>query len=299
MVRQRNIDGAALMNHELINRQDSIDILIKKLRDKEVFTFVRYGDGDYKMMYAESIGRIVGGNNRILVTKRFRKELIDSYNIEDKNWLIGSSVGDMSKRSTFKNIKLNKLPLLHQRDKLLAVGCLMDSFIEDIERFKLFAKEMCKTSSMFVGCYNHSNLEAAYGSIKVYVQTPKQNSYSEIERIYKEVLTGLDKVDKIVLSAGQSSRIIAKRLYETSKEITIVDVGSVSDMLIMNTDIINTIQQRSHLYIYQDQIIKSLSELLGYRVGSKMIYKNKRNINKRPVKKNIRRRRNIHIINRR
>jgi len=263
------------MIHELISRQDSIDILINKLKKKEIFTFVRYGDGDYKMMYAESIGRIVGGNNRFLVTKEFRKELIDSYNIEDKNWLIGTSIGDISKRSTARNIKIDKLPALHQRDKLLAVGCLMDSFIEDIERFKLFAKEMCKTSTMFVCNYNHSNLEKAYGEIKVFVETPKQNSYSDIENIYKEVLKGLDKVDKIVLSAGQSSRIIAKRLYETSKEITVIDVGSVSDMLIMNIDIINTIPQRSHLNKYRSQIIKSLKELLGHKIMSMLIYKGK------------------------
>lgn len=283
------------MRHKLINRQDSIDIIINKLKKREVFTFVRYGDADYMMMYNDSVGRTIGGNNRIFVTKEFRKELIDSYNIEDNNWLIGTSFGDMSTRSTFKNIREERLPILQQREKMLSVGCLMDSFIEDIERFKLFTQAMSKTTTMFVGCYNHSNLEIAYGAIKVYIKTPKQNSYSEIERIYREVLKGLDKVDKIVLSAGQSSRIIAKRLYETSKEITVVDVGSVSDMLIMDTPIINTISQRSHLYIYQDQIIKSLSELLGYRVRSEMIYKNKKNINKR----NIRHRRNINLINRR
>ena len=278
------------MNHKLISRQDSIDILIKKLKDKEIFTFVRYGDGDYKMMYNGSVGKVIGGNNRILVTKRFRKELIDSYNIEDKNWLIGTSIGDVSKRSTAKNINIGKLPALHQRDKLLSVGCLMDSFIEDIERFKLFAKEMCKTSTMFVCNYNHPNLEKAYGEIKVFVEVPKQNSYSEIESIYKEVLKGLGSVDKIVLSAGQSSRIIAKRLYETSKEITVIDVGSVSDMLIMNTPIINTIPQRSHLGIYRGQILKSLKAILGYKIESKLIY-----VRKYKSKKG----RNREIINRR
>ena len=278
------------MIHKLISRQDSIDILIKKLKEKEIFTFVRYGDGDYRMMYNGSVGKVIGGNNRILVTKRFRKELIDSYNIEDKNWLIGTSIGDVSKRSTAKNINIGKLPALHQRDKLLSVGCLMDSFIEDIERFKLFAEEMCKTSTMFVCNYNHPNLEKAYGEIKVFVEVPKQNSYSEIESIYKEVLKGLGSVDKIVLSAGQSSRIIAKRLYETSKEITVIDVGSVSDMLIMNTPIINTIPQRSHLGIYRGQILKSLKAILGYKIESKLIY-----VRKYKSKKG----RNREIINRR
>ena len=46
------------MIHKLISRQDSIDILIKKLKDKDIFTFVRYGDGDYKMMYNGSVGKL-------------------------------------------------------------------------------------------------------------------------------------------------------------------------------------------------------------------------------------------------
>ena len=148
---------------------------------------------------------------------------------------------------------------------------------------------------MFVCNYNHPNLEKAYGEIKVFVETPKQNSYSDIENIYKEVLEGLDKVDKIVLSAGQTSRIIAKRLYETSKEITVIDVGSVSDMLIMNTPIINTIPQRSHLGIYRKEILKSLKELLGYSVKSELIYI-KRTKRKRGKGKMSR---NREIINRR
>lgn len=275
------------MIHTLISREDSIDIITKKLNN-DIFTFVRYGDGDYRMMYLDSVGKVIGGNNRFLVTKEFRKELIDSYNIEDKNWLIGSSIGDTSKRSTSKNINTSRLPILHQRDKLLSVGCLMDSFIEDIERFKLFAEQMRKTSTMFVCNYNHKNLEIAYGEIKVFVQVPKQNSYTEIDRIYKEVVKGLSKVDKVVLSSGQTSRIIAKRLYEYSKEVTVIDVGSVSDMLIMNTPIINTIPQRSHLNLYRGQIIKSLMNILGYKTASKLNYKGK---NKSARNKEIIRRR--------
>ena len=278
------------MTHKLISRQDSIDILIDKLRKGDIFTFVRYGDGDYKMMYNGSVSKVIGRSNKFLVTKKFRKELIDSYNIEDDNFLIATVINDLSKRSTFKNINESKLPDLRQRNKMLIFSCLMDTFIEDIERFKLFAEEMCKTSTMFVCNYNHPNLEKAYGEIKVFVKTPKQNSYSDIENIYKEVLRGLDKVDKIVLSAGQSSRIIAKRLYETSKEITVIDVGSVSDMLIMNTPIINNIPQRSHLGIYRKEILKSLKAILGDSIKSELVY----------LKKTERKReRNREIINRR
>ena len=285
MVRRNNFKRAESLRHELISRQDSIDIIINKLKSKEIFTFVRYGDGDYKMMYIDSVGNIVGGNNRFLVTERFRKELIDSYNIEDNNWLIGTSYGDLSKRSTFKNIDSMKLPILQERTHLLAVGCLMDSFIDDIQSFKLFAEEMRKTSTMLVCNYNHPNLEKAYGEIKVFVQVPKQNSYSAIETWYPKILRNLDKVDKIVFSAGQSSRVASKRLYETSKNITSIDVGSVSDMLIMNTDIVNTIPQRSHLRIYHDRIMKSLCGLLGEDVISKFVS------NKVPARRKKKRRR--------
>jgi len=258
------------MRHTIISRQDSIDIIINKLKKREIFTFVRYGDGDYMMMYNGSIGAVIGRGNRFLVTKEFQKELIDSYNIEDCNYLIGTSINDHSRLSTFRNIKENRLPLLQQRNKMLIVGCIMDTMMEDIEKFKEFTKEMCKTSTMFVCNYNHSNLEKAYGEIKVFVKVPRQNSYSTIDVWYREILRNLGKVDKIVMSAGQFTRIVAKRLWETSKDITVIDVGSVSDMLIINTDIINTIPQRGHLRLCEKQIIRSLSELLGYRVTSKL-----------------------------
>lgn len=277
------------MKHTLLSHKESIDILIRKLKNKEIFTFVRFGDGDYMIMYPKSIGRVVGKNNKFLITKEFRKELIDSYNIQDNNYLIATVINDLSTRSTFRNIDLNKLPTLVQRDKMLIFGCLMDTFIEDIKKFKEFTTEMCKTSTMLVGGYNHSNLDRAYGEIKHYVKVPQQNSCSEMETWFKEILKNLHKVDKIVLSAGFSSRVVAKRLWEI-KKITVIDVGSVSDMLILNTPIINTIPQRSHLRIYQTEILRSLSELLGYKANPML------KISPRSEKRRRERRRNIQRI---
>ena len=287
------------MKHKLINRVDSVNILIEKLNRKEIFTFVRFGDGDYMIMYPKSVGRTIGKSNKFLITKKFRKELIDSYNIQDKNYLIATVINDLSTRSTFNNIKVDKLPVLIQRDEMLIFGCLMDTFIEDIGKFKEFAKAMCKTTTMLVSGYNHPNLDKAYGKIKYHVKTPQINSCSTMDVWYKEILENLDKVDKVVLSTGFSSRVVAKRLWDLDKKITVIDVGSVGDMLIMNTPIINKIPQRSHLRIYRDKILKSLSELLGYEVKSELKIVLKSRNRKRKRLSNISRsqERNIKLIN--
>jgi len=287
------------MRHKLINHVDSIDIIINKLKEKEIFTFVRFGDGDYKIMYNGSVGETIGKSNRFLVTKKFRKELIDSYNIEDNNYLIASVINDLSTRSTFRTIDESRLPNLQQRNKMLIFGCLMDTFIENIQKFKEFSNEMCKTTTMLVSGYNHPNLEKAYGEIKHYIKVPQQNSYSNIDVWYDEILKNLDKVDKVVLSAGFSSRIIAKRLWDISKKITVIDVGSVTDMLVMNTPIINTIPLRSHLTIYETKILQSLSELLGYKAESSLPVFQSRKKRRRKRKITLSARRNRNLINKR
>ena len=283
------------MKHELINRVDSVELLIKRLQGRP-FVFTRFGDGDYVIMYRDSIGRIIGKSNGFVVTKRLQEELIECHNINDKDFLIASVINDRSERSTFKNIRESKLLPLKAKKEMLIFSCLMDTFIDDSPLFLKFAEEMRKTSTLFVCSYNHPNLNMAYGEIKHYVKIPQRNCYATIDKWFPEIVSNLDKADKIVLSAGFAGRVLAKRLKDCGK--TIIDVGSLSDMLIMNTEIINTIPQRSHLRIYKDQILKSLGELLGYEVKSelKIVLKSRNRKRKRLSNISRSRERNIKLI---
>ena len=67
------------MNHKVKTHSDSFDIIFDKLKTGKPFSYVRFGDGDYIMMYEESLNQIIGGGNRFFVTPRLQKELIECH----------------------------------------------------------------------------------------------------------------------------------------------------------------------------------------------------------------------------
>jgi len=235
------------MKHNVLSVRESSEIILKKLKSKEVFTYVRFGDGDFIMMYNDSINKTIGHSNQFKVTHKLQQELIESYNIVDDNYLIGSTINDFSKHSTHSNIDVKKLSHLTNKNEVLSCICLQETFLYDIDFFYEIITELKKTSTMFVSNYSHDILNSFYGDIKYNIKIPKQNSYTNIDLWYNEIIKNIDDVDKIILSSGQSSRIIAKRLYENNYKKTIIDVGALSDMLIINTSIINNIPLRSHI----------------------------------------------------
>ena len=78
-----------------------------------------------------------------------------------------------------------------------------------------------------------------------------------IDTWYPEILSNLDKVDKIILSAGQSSRIVAKRLFKAGIKKIVLDVGSLSDAFIFHTDIRKRINARTFMKHVEKQIFKN------------------------------------------
>ena len=114
---------------------------------------------------------------------------------------------------------------------------------------------------MFVGSYYNEVLDDMYGEIVVRINTPKQNSYSEVDRISDEVLQNIDSVDKIIFSCGQTSRIIIKRLWKLGIKKTMIDVGSLSDYFVLNTELGTQIQLRGHI-VKNDELIKNNFEKL-------------------------------------
>jgi len=250
------------MKHNVLSVKESSEIILNKIKSKEIFTYVRFGDGDFIMMYKDTIGNIVGHSNRFKVTEKLQGELVESYNTDDENYLIGSTINDFSEHSTHNNIKVDKLTHLKNKKEVLSYICLQETFLNDIGYFYDIVKEMKQTSTMFVSNYNHDVLNNFYGDIKYHVKVPKQNSYENIDSWYQEIIKNIDNVDKIILSSGQSSRVIAKRLYESGYKKTIIDVGALSDMLIIHTEIINNIPLRSHIKNNRELIKNNVDYLL-------------------------------------
>jgi hypothetical protein len=245
------------MNHEVLSHKDSFEIIFNKFKKGNPFSFVRFGDGDHILMYKSSIGQIIGGGNRFLVTEKLQKEIIECYNIENENFLIGTMLNDFSLHQMMKtNCKINhlNLPNLVERKEMLAMSCLFEIFLNDIYRFIEFSKELKKTSTMFVCNYNHENISKVYGDVKIFIEIPVTNCYSNIENWYKRILENLDKVDKVILSAGFAGRVVAKRLWKSGIKKIVLDFGSLSDVFIFQTNVRKRIKGRIFMEMIKSKI---------------------------------------------
>ena len=253
------------MNHKVLNHKDSFDIVFDKLKSGLPFSFVRFGDGDHIIMYKKSIGRIVGGGNRFIVTEKLQQEIIDCYNIQDKDFLVGTMLNDESNRQMAKTetgVDHGRLPALVERDEMLAMSCLFETFLNDLDLFAAFLREMQKTSTLFICTYNHTRIARAYG-VGEYVNVTPINCYSNIDDWYPEVLKNVGKVDKVVISAGFCGRVIAKRLWKLGVRMPVLDVGSLSDIFILDTGITKRINPRAFMTRIKKNINARVEELMG------------------------------------
>ena len=255
------------MNHKVKTHSDSFDIIFDKIKTGEPFSYVRFGDGDYIMMYEESLNQIIGGGNRFFVTPKLQKELIECHNIQDGNFLIGTVVNNKEGNQMAKtNSKVHheKLPAsLIEHKELLAMSCMFEVFLRDINRFIAFSQELRKTTTMFIGNYTHENIAKIYGN-GLFVRVPHKNCYTTIDNIYEAVIRDMDEVDKIVLSCGQSGRVIAKRLWKAGIRKIVLDTGSLSDAFIFNIPhIMKSTNVRTFMLQVVDMINTNTSILLN------------------------------------
>ena len=227
-----------------LSNTESFDLIVNKLNSNIPFSYCRFGDADYMMMLKESVGKTVGSNNKFFVTKDLQKELIESHNIKNNDYLLGSVLSITNKNKLYSYTpflnsysgKVEKLPIVF--DDMISAVALTETFYSDINKFKNFSSNFKNRKVMFVGAYYHENLKYLYGpNIKYFVKTPSFNSFSKINSIYKEIMKNIDNVDTIIFSTGQTSRVIIKRLWKLGYySKTIMDVGSLSDYAILDTN---------------------------------------------------------------
>jgi hypothetical protein len=125
---------------------------------------------------------------------------------------------------------------------------LQEAFFEYPDLFLEFCKLINNKKTLYINQYCEPILEKFYGKIEHHLSIPSTNSTG----VYKEILEALTTVDpisfdQIILSAGQLSRVIAKDLWEMFPHKCIFDVGSLSDMLIINEKSFEKIAKRGHI----------------------------------------------------
>ncbi len=97
---------------------------------------------------------------------------------------------------------------------------LMYSFLERLIRPR---------KKMFIGCTPKNIAEKLYGPIHYHVEIPRKFAYDMIDSWWPKVLENIDNVDLVIPSAGVSSNIVNKRLWNMNKDIHSIDIGSLID----------------------------------------------------------------------
>jgi predicted O-methyltransferase YrrM len=93
---------------------------------------------------------------------------------------------------------------------------------------KLFVRPKAK---MFIGCCPKKDAEAFYGPIDFYIKTPEKQAYHFIDEWWPQVEKNAENVELVLPSAGLASKVISKRLWELKKNIQLIDIGSVNNIL--------------------------------------------------------------------
>tara|TARA_B100001093_G_C26837431_1_gene1019018 strand:+ start:2001 stop:2759 length:759 start_codon:yes stop_codon:yes gene_type:complete len=244
-----------------MNDKSSIEYLIDKIKKNKKIAFLRFGDGDFQMMFKQRIGTMVGHSNQNFVTSEMNKEMLESYNYVNNNYLIGDVYGSLSERNTLSNvknmIKIHKNEPFCKKENNLSYICIQESFLNDSNNFLEFVNAINKSKTVFVGSYYEPILNKFYGNIVHHVKTPSTNSANYVDELEQEILEIDKSYDQIIFSAGQASRLLIYRLWK-KLNVKFIDVGSVSDMIIINSQSFKKIKKRSHLITYKDLIKKNL-----------------------------------------
>lgn len=231
-----------------INNTDTIKHIISRLKEGKRVCYVRYGDGDYIAMYPKKVGTTIGSANKSFITNDIRKGIIESYNIESEDYLI--SVIQKGKNSTVSNIDFNiiKKQGLKDINPLYSAIAIQQTLLDNPDLFLEFSRLINKKKTLYVNQYSEPILNDFLGEITHHIKVPKYNACAEHKNILNIILsTNKTEYDQIILSCGQLTRVIMKDLYENLPDKNIFDIGSVSDMLIVNTPSFENLHLRSHI----------------------------------------------------
>jgi len=242
---------------KVINDVDTVKAIINNLESNKRVGYIRYGDGDFIAMYPSSVNKIIGARNQSFISEDMQQKIIESYNIEDECYFVGTVEGYKHIRSTYQNIKTQEIIDLNltQHKKLYSAIAFQEVFLEEPDLFIKFCELINNKRTLYINNYIEPVLEKFYGKIEHYISIPKFNAtigYKETLKIIKNI--NPLSFDQIILSAGQLTRIIGKDLWDLFPDKNILDMGSVSDKIIINESSFNHIAMRGHIRDNMDLI---------------------------------------------
>ena len=235
--------------------EETFKILSQKLKDEKRLIFSRFGDVDFMMMKKDCIGKTIGRSNKMFVSENLHKEIIESFSVDDENYLIGHFSNmkfepgmdildlpgnykpgtpqfkqwhEKCQEMTYdiineQNIKFKNLKFYNHSTFIIY------SIFKEQQLKEFIAENIAPKKKMFIGCRERNLVEGIFGKLDYYIKTPEYNSYSKIDDWWPDVEKNIKNVDLVLPFSGQAGRVVNKRLWKMGCQVQSIDMGSWID----------------------------------------------------------------------
>jgi len=197
----------------------------KKIRNKEPFVFIKFGDADLFCMQGRNMvcdGQSLSAKLAKLTIQCFAKVL------KQKNVYMGDWVDDVQRTPQLQKIYLLRFgitPNFTDFDLLLSVETNMQN--NKLFNFYKAIKES-DSNKIFIG---PRRLHGVINMLNIdeYIAVPLKNSFGKYEKIKSKLLKTVGKKNILILACGRTAKPLCKDVLASNPDITIIDAGSAFD----------------------------------------------------------------------
>jgi len=233
---------------KILNTTDSLKVVKDNFDNHDRVFFTRFGDCDIIMLSGTDLkGDVLTqakawGGNRTIWSKDIQRELKESFTIDHPQYMQGLSCSweteEGMKNGLFANFKYKerleqKALQYNKKDVYLSpvlfhyLMCFKNKVFNDFVDQYISGKKI-----LYIGSTPVNHAEKIVGPIAHSVVTPPTNAYYNINEWWTEVEKILknEDIDVVIPSAGQSSRVISKRIFKMGTKVHSLDLGSIFDI---------------------------------------------------------------------
>lgn len=218
----------------------SLKYLMSMLDHHSRIFYVRFGDGDLRLMYGKD-----GGRHK-KPSPELTKELKEAFLIKDDRYIKAATLGypkepgmrtklfiDGSVKGKMRLVYLQRLASGITDERTFWNPVVFHYLsIHGSDLLKDFINSYIKPKvKMFIGGNDKETMELLYGAIGYYIQTPRMQAYDTIDQWWPKIEKDVGKCEVVLPSAGAASKILSKRLWLSGAEIHCIDIGSLNDAL--------------------------------------------------------------------
>lgn len=194
------------------------------------FAYLRFGDGELMMMED-----FKGHPHTQWTSPKFKEELIDSFKIDEDDYLIGS-VAKMYHEAKAKpglfapfgndEYLLNIVHKYYSDKTFYSPIALHYAYKFEESWMDSFFRALSPYKVVFVGGSHLKGIDC-----DEFVEIPSEQAYDTIDEWFPKVRAAAKRNDIMLISASMTANVIQKRLWKIRTKIGTIDLGSVANAI--------------------------------------------------------------------